>query len=173
MLQKLRNSNEKGFTLIELMIVIAIIGILAAIAIPNFIAYRNKSYCSRAESDGQNVLAAIACYFAEPENRNVPSYGRLDGDRICDVEVNEYDGNKNEVTIYAYSGNSWQEAVTDGEFVADNIAIAVKVSDASELCPRRTDAPTCDGGGPCLYTTFMGTELRGAWMTEADFDPNS
>ncbi|MGD9090578.1 MAG: prepilin-type N-terminal cleavage/methylation domain-containing protein, partial [Desulfobacterales bacterium] len=57
MLQKLRGNNAKGFTLIELMIVIAIIGILAAIAIPNFIAYRNKAFCSAAESDANNIAA--------------------------------------------------------------------------------------------------------------------
>ena len=68
MLQKLRGNNSKGFTLIELMIVIAIIGVLAAIAIPNFIAYRNKSYCNSAESDANNVAAAIADYFAIPEH---------------------------------------------------------------------------------------------------------
>ncbi len=48
MLQKLRKKNQKGFTLIELMIVIAIIGILAAIAIPNFLAYRTKGQNSAA-----------------------------------------------------------------------------------------------------------------------------
>jgi prepilin-type N-terminal cleavage/methylation domain-containing protein len=68
MLQKLRGNNSKGFTLIELMIVIAIIGVLAAIAIPNFIAYRNKSYCNSAESDANNVAAAISDFFAIPEN---------------------------------------------------------------------------------------------------------
>jgi type IV pilus assembly protein PilA len=61
-------NNKKGFTLIELMIVIAIIGILAAIAIPNFIAYRDKSFCSRAESDANAIAAAIADYFSIPTN---------------------------------------------------------------------------------------------------------
>ena len=50
------------------MIVIAIIGVLAAIAIPNFIAYRNKSYCNSAESDANNVAAGISDYFAIPEH---------------------------------------------------------------------------------------------------------
>ena len=65
MFQKMRG-NKKGFTLIELMIVIAIIGILAAIAIPNFIAYRNKAFCSQAESDAKSIAGDIADYFAIP-----------------------------------------------------------------------------------------------------------
>ena len=68
MLQKLRGGNSKGFTLIELMIVIAIIGILAAIAIPNFIAYRNKAYCSQAENDAKSVASAVADYYSEPDH---------------------------------------------------------------------------------------------------------
>ena len=70
MFQKMRG-NKKGFTLIELMIVIAIIGILAAIAIPNFIAYRNKAFCSAAESDAKSIAADIADYFAIPSHTDI------------------------------------------------------------------------------------------------------
>jgi prepilin-type N-terminal cleavage/methylation domain-containing protein len=65
--------NQEGFTLIELMIVIAIIGILAAIAIPNFIEYRNKSYCSRAESDANSIASALTDYFAIPTHTVLPT----------------------------------------------------------------------------------------------------
>ena len=77
MLQKLRGNNQKGFTLIELMIVIAIIGILAAIAIPNFIAYRDKAFCSYGEQDAGSVSAALASYFSEPDHTQTPTVDEL------------------------------------------------------------------------------------------------
>ena len=110
MLQKLRG-NSKGFTLIELMIVIAIIGILAAIAIPNFIAYRNKAFCSAAESDAKSIAAVIADYFS------IPAHTDIDDDDV-------------EAAYTATGNNTFTVSASDPSDV-----ITITVTDGSGRCP--------------------------------------
>jgi type IV pilus assembly protein PilA len=65
MLKIFRKEGQKGFTLIELMIVIAIIGILAAIAIPQFVSYRQKGYNTQAKGELKSFYTACQAYFSD------------------------------------------------------------------------------------------------------------
>jgi len=60
-------SLTKGFTLIELMIVVAIIGILSAIAIPNFIKFQSRAKQSEAKANLKGLFTAQKAYFQEKD----------------------------------------------------------------------------------------------------------
>ncbi len=62
---KIRTKGQKGFTLVELMIVVAIIGILAAIAIPQFAAYRERGYIASMQADVNSIRNAEEAYYAD------------------------------------------------------------------------------------------------------------
>ena len=68
----IRNSCNKGFTLIEIMIVIAIIGTLSAIALPNYLRYKNKARIAVAVTDIRMIEKQIAL-FAFDNNGQLPN----------------------------------------------------------------------------------------------------
>ncbi len=68
--------NRKGFTLIELMIVVVIIGILAAIAIPNFISMQSRAKEASVKGNAHSLQLAVED-FAVTNDGNLPALGDL------------------------------------------------------------------------------------------------
>jgi prepilin-type N-terminal cleavage/methylation domain-containing protein len=76
MLKRVIN-KEQGFTLVELLIVVAIIAILAAIAIPQFSRYRLRGYASEVNSDIKNAYTSAQAYLSDNPSETVDSLAKL------------------------------------------------------------------------------------------------
>ncbi len=103
----MRCNYEKGFTLIEVMVVVAIIAILSAIAIPNFISYRKRFFCISAESDAQIIANKIADYYSIASHTGLPMVSDLN-------RTPSTLSNGNSVAISGNPNGTISIAVTDG-----------------------------------------------------------
>lgn len=103
---------ERGFTLIELLVAVAIIGILAAIAIPQFSAYKVRSFNSRAESDIRNGITAEEAYYVTNETYASCSFNTTP----CDTTLPGFKESSGVLTFFLETSGMTTTPVAGGSF---------------------------------------------------------
>lgn len=115
---KLRKKNQKGFTLIELVIVIIIVGILAAAVIPRFVDLTTSAQTATAAADKAAVQSGLALYIAEnsgsyPTVTALAGYLQAGGSTVTAVATGiQFTINGTDYTVATYTDTACSSATT-------------------------------------------------------------
>jgi prepilin-type N-terminal cleavage/methylation domain-containing protein len=153
------SKGERGFTLIELMIVVAIIAILAGILIPNFVNARAQAQTSACESNLRGIATALELLYAD--NQNYGAGGAVPAaTRINNVD---YLSNSPRDPADPTGAGTYQVVLTNGG--QGYTVTCPGTHTASTLTKLTTDGTTTQCGAGCaaktiIYTSGIGLTVR-------------
>jgi type IV pilus assembly protein PilA len=165
-------SIQKGFTLIELMIVVAIIGILAAIALPQYQTYIAKTQISRAMGEAGSLKTGVdQCVLqgniAGTVHSNIPVGGTAPAVGDCVLEANP--STILDSTAGAVQGNGTVATVNINGYARATLGTTTKAGRATLIATFGSGASAVLGGGTAKQLQWL-RDANGTWTCETTAD---